>query len=590
MNSSINFYEKNKDKNISPKQDSKNLEDINDNIISYNKENLDKNKKENLLGFEMFKDEEISESKKATEDDDNFEVLDVGKALQEIEKKEKREKRERNKGPSTRHYIDMIKEENEDNNKNNEINTNILSLENDNISKKVLSLIYNIIYVMKKITFNNYIESRFLFAVLLKFSQISNNSQNFLKKDINILLTLNILLFQKLRQKNYAYDEVFEIGNPYLIDTTHEILNPKPGKTIRGDFDKFKNINLKYDFLLLCNLLFNNEDSLDDNKDPGFSFNNPNYIVDLIKTIDTKQELNFVSNLFKKKCFNNKEIFNIILERLKFIIDKINDSDDAFYDKFEPENNSEIYRNAKKKGTFLKRLRNNVHIIIINLFELKGDNLIEYRQKEILNELFNMFREYKRYYSISLYIINIIIDVYLRGEEFTKKRLNKISEIKDWLEKNKIAPKLYEIRGIEMYKDTPIHKSLYIDLKNISEVNQRLKDEFDKEEITKTNKKIGYINNILNGLEEKSEIEMDLNKYSFDIGEKVIYGNKKYEVIEALDEIIKIKEIKGIKDNKDLIFKVKGFKYKNKNGSNKEKEKECFWIEKDNYKLKLYKE
>ena len=585
MNSSINFYEKNKDKNINSNPNSKNLDKISENIISNNENNLDKNKKEYICDFEEFKEEEISESKKATQDEDSFEVLDVEKELKEREEKEKRE---RNKGPSTRHYIDMIREENEDNNKNDEIKKNSLLLENDNIPKKVLNLIYNIIYVMKKITFSNYIESRFLFAVLLKFSQISNNSQNFLKKDINILLTLNILLFQKLRQKNYDYDEVFEIGNSYLLDTTHEILNPKPGKTIRGDFDKFKNINLKYDFLLLCNLSYNIEESLDYNKDPGFSFNNPNYIVDLIKTIDTKQELNYVSNLLKKKCLNNKEIFNKILNSLKFIIDKINDSDDAFYDKFEPENNSEIYRNAKKKGTFLKRLRNNVHIIIINLFELKDDNLAEYRQKEILNELFSMFREYKRYYSITLYIINIIIDIYLRGEEFTKKRLNKINEIKDWLEKNKIAPKLYEIRGIEMYKDTPIHKSLYIDLKNISEVNQRLKDEFDKEETTKTNKKISYINNILNGLEEKSEIEMDLNRYNFDIGEKVIYGNKKFEIIEALDEMIKIKEIKETKDNMDLIFKVKGFK--NKKRTNKEKEEECFWIEKDNYKLKIYKE
>ena len=81
---------------------------------------------------------------------------------------------------------------------------------------------------------------------------------------------------------------------------------------------------------------------------------------------------------------------------------------------------------------------------------------------------------------------------------------------------------------------------------------------------------------------------MDLNRYNFDIGEKVIYGNKKFEIIEALDEMIKIKEIKETKDNMDLIFKVKGFK--NKKRINKEKEEECFWIEKDNYKLKIYKE
>ena len=79
------------------------------------------------------------------------------------------------------------------------------------------------------------------------------------------------------------------------------------------------------------------------------------------------------------------EQFDNVLNTLTYIIDNVNDNDDSFYDKFEPENNAEIYKNSKKKDFgYLRRLRSNVHIIIINLFELKGDNLTELRQKRLL--------------------------------------------------------------------------------------------------------------------------------------------------------------------------------------------------------------
>ena len=264
------------------------------------------------------------------------------------------------------------------------------------------------------------------------------------------------------------------------------------------------------------------------------------------------------------------------------------DSDEAFYDKFEPESYSEIYRNTKKKGVLLKRIRSILHVLFINIYELSGDNLVEYRQKEIMTELFNLFRENKRYYALTLFIANIIIDIYLRKKETDKKKLAKLNEIKEWLDKNKIAPKLYEIKGIDMYKDIPIHSSMFLDLKNLTEVNKKLKDEYDKEEIAKTDKKLGYINSILNCSERKTFIEMDLSLYNYDIGDIIFYYNKKYEVIEVLDEMIKIKEIIEEKDDNSKIemkFKIKTFKEKNKGGKNKEKE--CLWIEKDHYKIKL---
>ena len=87
-------------------------------------------------------------------------------------------------------------------------------------------------------------------------------------------------------------------------------------------------------------------------------------------------------------------------------------------------------------------------------------------------------------------------------------------------------------------------------------------------------------------------LEIDLTKYNFDIGEKVIYANKKYEVVQVVDEMIKIKEINNTDDksgnnNKENKFKVKGYKEKLKKININEKEKENLWIENDNYKLKI---
>ena len=45
-------------------------------------------------------------------------------------------------------------------------------------------------------------------------------------------------------------------------------------------------------------------------------------------------------------------------------------------------------------------------MIFVNLFFYSGDNLIEFRQKEIMNALFNMFKEYKKYYGL-VYIVLI---------------------------------------------------------------------------------------------------------------------------------------------------------------------------------------
>ena len=604
MNSSINFYKQNKGKNIKGKINSKILDKgknkdknkkkevneinenkINDNIASINSVETDNN----MDDFEIIKDEEISEIKKldkknktkkqiSNKEDDDFELLDF----------------EKEQRPSSKHYLEIMKE-NEENLEEMEDNCSDFDLiKTGSISPNVLKMIYNIIYVMKNIKFANIIESRFLVFVLLRFSLISHYTKNFLIENVNILLALNILSYQILRELNYTSSEVFDIGRDTLLKPEHQILNSQKGIIIKGEYDKYKNKNSNYHFMLLCSLLYNKESSLEEreknNEDKGFSFYSKDYIVALIKSADSKQDINYLANLLSRKCYYDKDLFNVVMNSLNLIIEKINDSEDAFYDKYETDNNTEIYPNIKKKGYFLKRLRSNMHIILVNLFLPKNDGLDEYRQKEILNNLFSFFKDNKKYYGFDLYICNIILDIYCKGGESLKKKLSKLNDIKDWLEKNKIAPKLYEIKGIEMYKDTPIHPALYMNIKNLTEGNKKLKNDFDKAEIAKTKKKIELINQLMNEEfeYEKNNIdyyEGDFSRYNYYIGDKVFYGNKKYEILEVLDEMIKIKEIE-IGENLENKFKVKGYKDKRKINKNI-KENKGYWIESDDCKIRI---
>ena len=603
MITSINIYQLNKNKNSIGNQDPNSLKENKNNIIESINEGDTLETLE--LDFYEFDDNEIKESKIAIKEsqktikkskkeiknknkaaDEEFEILDPEKEL-----KPKEEQNE----PYLQHYQESMANNFHSNIKMNEphdASQNSLVLKNKNIPENILKLVNNIIYVMKKIKFQNYIESRFLFAVLIKFSQIANYTFDFMLKNLNFFIPLNLLMFGQLSEIKYS-QTIFRIGDSNIYDTTHRILDPKPKEIVKGDFDKFKNIiSLKYDFQFLLLLSYVSELSLDRIPDPAFSFYKKGYLIELFKKLDTKQELVFLSNLLNKKCFYNKEFFKNLMEILKSVIEAITDSEESFYDKFDVENNNELYRNEKKKGTLLKRIKSDIHYILVNLFLYSEDNLIEFRQKEILNGLFNMFKEYKKYYALCLYFINIIIDIYLHWKEKDKKKLSRLNEIKDWLEKYKVPPKLYEIKGIDMYKNDEIHSSMFLNLKNLTEVDKKLKDDIDREEIAKSDKKIELINSILNCNAEKSLLEIDLSKYNFNIEEKVIYANKKYEVVQVVDEMIKIKEIKNSNDNSgnnntENKFKVKGYKEKAKKTNINEKEKEILWIENDNYKLKI---
>ena len=467
-------------------------------------------------------------------------------------------------------------------------------LENKNISPNVLKLVYNVLHSLKKIKLFTYkIEVRFLYAILLKFSLISSNTRDFLNKNVNISIALNYIICNDCLKNNYYYESDITSFDKGLFKVSHDILNPKPGSLILGEKDiQGQSINLDYDFMLLCNLIFYKEKKEEEIKknheDIGITFWNLNYILTLIRYAKTKQDLNYLSNLIKIKCTNNKVIFDKVLKVLEHVLENCNDLEDTFYDEGDEEKKYEIYKNYNCNSNSQSKqyilLRSNVTIIFKKLIFGITDNNEEYRIKTILSKLFTLFNKYKRYYGMTIVIVNIIIDLF-EGKDMSTKYVRELNEVLSWLNKYKIPPKINEIKGIRMYKDEDLSRNYYY----YQSMDQSFRKDFEKVEQEKANKKIERLNKILKNQNTSnidiSSLDCDVSDFKFTIGDQVIYNNKIYEITNCLDELIKIKLIKNNYqgDNKN-DFIEKGF-----NKKKKSKEEKSIWVQTDDYKLRINK-
>ena len=469
-------------------------------------------------------------------------------------------------------------------NKEKEGNNNIL--ENQSISPNVLKLIYNVTHTLTKIKILKFpTEVRFLIAIILKFSFLSSKAKELLIENLKLCNIINVLNFQR----GYFSERDFDIIDMGLFKTSHEILNPSPNKVIFGEPDKIgKYINVNYDFMLLCSLMSYKEKPKEEleknNENLIFTFWNKKYIIELIRTAKTKQDINYLSNLIKVKCSANKEIFDIVLNVLLIILDELNDIEKTFFDEYDQENSYNIYKNKNTNSNSKNNLRSNATIIIKKLILDAKDKFDDYRIKNFINKIFSLFNKYKKYYGISILLINILIDIYDERNDIYKKYPKEINEILNWLNKYKIPPKLYEIKGIKMYKDEDINYYYQ------SDISKDVRKEFDQVEIEKTNKKIEKINKIIKGknVYDISNFDGDLSDFKFAIGDQVMYDNKLYKVTNCLEELIKVKLI----ENKNEEENDKEFKVKNLNKKNMDiydKEKISFWIETDDYRLKIKK-
>ena len=135
---------------------------------------------------------------------------------------------------------------------------------------------------------------------------------------------------------------------------------------------------------------------------------------------------------------------------------------------------------------------------------------------------------------------------------------------------------------------------------HIKDMTPQQRSEFDKKETEKTNKKIERIKNILYNKKIEYNVtnfDEDLSDFKFNFGDVVSFDNKEYIVTNCLDEMIRVKLIEknknNDKDDKDDLSEwddiTRNKKLKKRKMTIFEKEKISFWIETDNYKLRIKK-
>ena len=598
-------------------ENSSEIKNKNENEINNNNQKDDNKQKQNKnkddkddKGFEVIVYEKNIKDKKDQSYPINTHYLDEIYSNENEKKQQNENKIEENKKQNEKNTIESDEEmarrlQEQYNRENNNNNNNkkkkdvkefkegdINLLVNENISPNVLKLIYNKIYALKEIKLISYTkEVRFLCSIVLKFSLLSEETKLFLVKNINLCTLFNIKYCQECRTKKYTDEEILDIDRGYF-KPSHEMLNPSPNEIIYGEKDETgTNILLNYDFMLLCSLMYYKEKSKElyekNDEDIGFSFWNDQYMFNLIQNAKTKQDINYLSNLFKIKSLDNKVIFDNILKTLISILERIRDCEDSFYDENDIEIKLDAYKNKNINSSKSKKLillRSNINIILKKLILETKDSLEEYKIKSCITKLLSLFNKFKKCYGISISIINILLNLFEK-KDISKKYTKEINDILSWLNKFKVPPKFNEIRGIRMYREEEIN---YYYLSNLS---KDMIKEFEQVETEKTNKKINRINNIIKGKEinlDVSDINYDLSEFNFVIGDQVTYDNNLYEITDCIDELIKIKlkDINKIERNAN-IFNVKNFNKKNM--TIYDKEKISFWVETDDYRLRIKK-
>ena len=582
--------EKNKEKSQEIPQKNSEITNINKNEIKQNKNDIKNNRNPELLGNEQMPKTEQAAPGTNQFKEEKSSVRDKGKDQNEI--------KEASNFQTDEEYARQLQEQfnNEGNYKYNNNSENkiekegdIKLLENMDISPNILKLIYNVIHTLIKLKYLKYPkEVRFLYAILLKFSFISQETKKFMIQTLNLNTFINLNLFENCAQKHHSQNEIVDKG---IFKTSHEILNPNPNKVILGENDKEGNNYLvNYDFLLLCNLMYYKEKSIKEiekrNEDIGLTFWNKEYIYRLIREAKTKEDINYLSNVFKLKCKDNKDIFDCVLEQLISVLDRISDKEESFYDESDEDKNNNIYKNKNynpnTKTNILVLLRSNITIIFKKLILESKDSLDDYKINSCLSQLFKFFSANKKAYGKSIPTINIILDIF-EVRNMINKFSKEFKEISSWLNKFKIPPKYYEIRGISMYKDDESSCYYYYQ----RDISKDFKREFENAETEKAKKKIERANRILEGKTKNLDLfklNTDLSDFKFTLGDKVMYDNKLYEVTNYLDELIKIKLIENDKE-KNNGMKVKDNLKKTTNIF--EKEKVSFWIETNDYRLKI---
>ena len=424
-------------------------------------------------------------------------------------------------------------------------------LDQKHIPMNLLKLIYNILAIIRETKYSMMNEQRFLYLLLYRFSTISKKTRKFLVTKCPVLELLCLILHQNLANEQHNINSLIETTYKGYFTVSHGILNTfKERLNIIQDKNGLYRIE-NYVYVLYFYLLSYTQKENCKNPyrlDIGYSFDNERFIKVLFNNIRTKQDVFGFSNLINIKCKNSTSRMNSFIKVFGEILDNIDWNENINYDRNNYINfvNNSMNENPTENdpGINPKYL-----LIIIKRFitKVNNNNLDDYRIKNTLKLIFKIFNNYSKYYSFSLMIIDFIIDLFTYYPVlFTYKNIfaNEFGKMVNWLSRNKIAPILYEISGITMYKNCNINYE-----QNISQERKKI---FEEKEKKKTENRISQILNLQTSNDIKEYIpDLDLTDFKFITGDVVDFEGKNAVVVKFLDELLDLQVIScSIKDNK----------------------------------------
>ena len=443
-------------------------------------------------------------------------------------------------------------------------------LDYKNIPKNILKMIYNMLHLMRDTKYNRMNEYRFLFFTIYRFSLISPITREFLIYKCRLFELLCLLLHKNHKEKKYNVEDIIisTYMGPYVA--THNILNEKSKekKELNMVEDKagvYRSEN--YLYMLFFYLLSFKPSKESKINDIGYSLENENFITVLMHNIRTKQDAFCFSNFIIEKSDSKKKVENVY-EVLFNCLEEIDDYDKINYDYNNYNNfvNNNMNENPVKNdpGINPKYL-----FIIIKKYIgscLNKEKKFENYLKKSIKKLFELFNENQNYYSYSIMIIDLILELFSTDlKELCINYQKDFVKIRSWLETYPIPPIKYNIEGIKMYK----YKKLNYNNNN-NNLSEKENAEFEEKELIKSNNKIQKIYEIFNSKNpnNKGIKDIDLSDFKFIIGDIILYQDKERVIEEALDEQLKI----SVDINQ-----------KNNNGNDKKET----WIEIDNPTIEI---
>ena len=430
-------------------------------------------------------------------------------------------------------------------------------LEYKNIPKNVLKMIYNILHIIRDSKYSKMNEQRFLYFTIYRFSLISRYTREFLIYKCKLFELLCLILHKDHQTIDYSPNDIVistYIG-PYTV--SHNILfnNGKEKDDLKIKIDKigmYKNENYVYMlfFYLLSYTPPKDIPKKEHIYDPGYSLENKAFINVLLNNIRTKQDAFCFSYYINEKSKNSRTNINNVYEVLGQYLMKVDNNDNINYDYNNYNNYKDHNMNENPKendpGVNPKYLIMILKKFILSL--LPKENYV----KKGIKLIFELFSMNKDYYSYSIMMIDLLIELF-SGElkKYSEYFEDNLEKIREWLEKWPVPPLKYDIEGISMYKKMKI--------KYENNLSEKKKTEISIIEINKTQKKIDKLYDILNNDIKSSndnnyENDLDLSDFKFIIGDIILYQNNERVIEEVLDEQLKISldiNMKNINKNED---------------------------------------